>query len=288
MDPRLDGIDVSENNLIEHWSDVPGNLGIVRAGQGGWFADKDYLWNISRARATKRYVGHYTVIENTVDTVRNQLQTPQAQADKFLQIVGQPNKGDFAVLDWESPRKDVPPPPLDDVLAVMKAIEDGGWHGRTMWYTFYSLAHGSGTVDAFAGRPLWLSTLGNSYVVGYRWCQELGAVLWQYDQDSVSGATSSPIDLNMILDAARLDALCGLVAEPQEPDTEEDEVQYFQIITDIGNVYLFGPSGFVAMGGLGTVHGALNESKMAPVGATNVPDNEAADFARRWKEGMSG
>lgn len=286
MLPELHGIDVSDNNRIRNWSDVPGTMGVTRACQGSWYSDKDYDWNISRIRDTKRYHGIYMVVEPVVDTVRGLLQTAEAQADKFVRVVGPPRVGSFGILDWESPRKLVPPPPLEDVLAVMAAIEERGWRGRMAWYTFYSLA--KNTVPAFTGRPLWLSTLGNGYELGYKWCLELGATVWQYDQGEVEGATSSPIDINMILDEARMDTLCGLEAVPVEPEPEEDEMTYFQMDGDQGGVYVFGPNGYVFMSGAPDVHTALHEGAVAKIVATKVPQAQLDQFAADWKAGMGG
>ena len=284
MDPRLDGIDVSSYNKVDTFQRVPGELAVIRATQGGWFTDGDYMWNVARARMSKRYVGHYMILENTVDTRRGQLQTIDVQADKFVQVVGQPQPGDFAVVDWESPGKDVTPPPVHEAIQMCQALEARGWSGRVMWYTFYSLA--DGTWPLFEGRPLWLSTLGNPYLLGYRWCEEVGAALWQYDQGDVEGCLSSPIDMNMILNFDIMDSICGWDQEP--PVTEEDELVYFQMISNIGNVYVFGPNGSVNLGGMGNVHSKLHESKACPVAAFDVPDEELAEFSRRWREGMRG
>lgn len=286
MEILFDGVDISENNKVTDWSMVPGEVAAVRASQGGWFSDKDYLFNISRVRAAgKRYIGHYMVVEPLVDTVKGQKQTAENQAQRFINVVGDPGQHDFAVVDWESPRKLVPPPPVSDVLEVATAIEDmGHWGGRLMWYTFYSLAKNN--VGAFGSRPLWLSTLGNTYEVGYRWCQELGATLWQYDQDTVSGCRTSPIDQNMILNRDIMDAISGLtVTVPTQP---EEEQMYFQIIGDGGGTYTFGPNGYVFMGNSPTVHSKLNETGMAKVIATDVPQAELDAFATAWKAGMSG
>lgn len=103
MATQLHGIDISRWQGVINWDAVKAstNFAIIKAsgGDGGLYADGQFARNKREARRVGILHGFYHYAGGT--------QSPEAEADQFVNTVSDLEKGEMLVLDWEEQQSDV-------------------------------------------------------------------------------------------------------------------------------------------------------------------------------------
>jgi len=102
-DTKLYGIDVSRWQGVINWDAVKAatNFAIIKAsgGDGGLYPDSQFARNKAEARRVGIPHGFYHYAGG--------VQSPEAEADHFVNTIGDLQKGEMLVLDWEEQQSDV-------------------------------------------------------------------------------------------------------------------------------------------------------------------------------------
>lgn len=103
MSEQLHGIDVSRWQGVINWDLVKAqtNFAIIKSsgGDGGLYADSQFARNKAEARRVGILHGFYHYAGG--------VNSPEAEADQFVNTVGDLQKGEMLVLDWEESNPDV-------------------------------------------------------------------------------------------------------------------------------------------------------------------------------------
>lgn len=175
---------------------------IIKAAQGRTITDPRYAEHLHAARQRQlRWIGHYHFL-GTGDV------PAEVEFAHYRQVVetvgGGLRRGELVALDWESNAiTGAPAAPVEHAVEWMR-LADAHWPGRVCWYTYRALA--ATHRDRFPW-PLWLA---DPNLDGHQWADRLGAFLLQYGQEPVGGLV---IDVNKVIDARQLEALCGYTTE---------------------------------------------------------------------------
>lgn len=158
------GYDISEWQNVVDFSALKAEFLIIRSSYGTGYIDKQFQRNVTEARKKGIPIGFYHYAYPTYNT-------PEAEADWFLHVVGKPQEGECLVLDFEEKYTD----PvgwskkfLDRLSVVLKGYKPLIYLNRYLTQTY----NWSSVVKA--GYGLWLA-------------------YWDYDKTADAPSTPWPV-----------------------------------------------------------------------------------------------
>lgn len=208
--PTLKGIDVSKWQGEINWDAVKGDgviYSFIRASNGTGILDEYFARNWAEAKRVGIKRGAYQYFRASQD--------PIAQADVFLQIVGQMEDGDLPpVIDVEDAEGATPAQLAENVGKWIARVE-GATGKRPIIYTGLYFWKDRVATDAFVEYPLWIAQYG-------RQCPDIPSPwnTWAFWQTTSTGRVAgigggaSDVDMNVFHgDMAALETLARGMAE---------------------------------------------------------------------------